>query len=117
MPKLNFDVDQLIGDIKTSVSDVLEKDITTLRGFSERQLKALALQGKLIAEYYAKGEISSDEVDYFLDNLEDMAQNFANTLRGLSVVTIEKVWNAVVGVLTKAIGASLKGVGLAIPGI
>jgi hypothetical protein len=35
-----------------------------------------------------------------------MAQNFVNTLQGLAKVTIEKVWNAMVGVLWGAIGTA-----------
>jgi hypothetical protein len=98
-----FDVDDLVEGLKTAASDVLRKDVTTLRGFSERQLQAMAKQAAWIAEATAKGEIDAGLRDFFLDNLEDMARNFANTLRGLLAVTIEKVWNALVTTLWKAI--------------
>jgi hypothetical protein len=49
-----------------------------------------------------------------LDSLEDMALNFAKTLRGLLMVTIEKVWNAIVGVLWGAISTAT-GIDLAAP--
>lgn len=98
-----FDTDQLVEDIKGAVTGVLDKDVTTLRGFSERQLNAMAKQAAWIAEASLNGELDDDLRDFFLDNLEDMAKNFANTLRGLLAVTIEKIWNAVVTTLWKAI--------------
>ena len=98
-----IDVDQLIADIKAAASQIINQDVTVLRGFSERQVKALALQADLIAEGVISGDIDDDLRDFFLDSLEDMAMNFAKTLRGLLMVTIEKVWNAVVGVLWGAI--------------
>lgn len=51
----------------------------------------------------ASGDIDEDLRDFFLDSLKEMAKNFAKTLAGLAAVTIEKVWNAVVGVLLGAI--------------
>ena len=98
-----IDVDQLVEDIKTAASEIINQDVALLRGFSERQVKALALQADLIASGLISGDIDEDLRDFFLDSLEDMAMNFAKTLRGLLMVTIEKVWNAVVGVLWSAI--------------
>ncbi|WP_444897973.1 hypothetical protein [Microbulbifer sp. SSSA005] len=109
---MSIDVNQLVADIKGAASAVINSDISELRGFSERQLSAMAQQTKMIAKAIASDEISGDLQDYFLDSLEDMAKNFANTLRGLLIVTIEKVWNAVLGVLWGTIeactGISLK---------
>ncbi|WP_444902753.1 hypothetical protein ACJJIU_12060 [Microbulbifer sp. CnH-101-E] len=109
---MSLDVTQLISDIKDAASTVIEHNITEIRGFSERQLSALALQAKLIAKAIAENEIGEDLRDYFLDSIEDMALNFARTLRGLLAVTIEKIWNAVVGVIWTALeactGISLK---------
>lgn len=109
-----IEINQLMDDIKNTASAVINQDVTVLRGFSERQLKALAKQADLIAEGIISGDIDEDLRDFFLDSLEDMALNFAKTLRGLLMVTIEKVWNAVVGVLWKAIG-SVTGLDIAAP--
>lgn len=100
---MSLDVDQLITDIKDAASTVINRDVAEIRGFSERQVKALAQQARLIAAAIVSGEIDEDLSDYFLDSLEDMALNFARTLRGLLAVTIEKVWNAVVGAIWGAI--------------
>lgn len=111
---MSIDIEQLITDMKGAVSQVINQDVTVLRGFSERQLKALAKQGELIAAGVVSGDIDEDLRDFFLDSLEDMALNFAKTLRGLLMVTIEKVWNAIIGVLWKAI-SSATGINLATP--
>lgn len=111
---MSINIEQLIGDMKTAATTVINQDVTELRGFSERQLKALAKQAELIAAGIVSGDIDEDLRDFFLDSLEDMALNFAKTLRGLLMVTIEKVWNAIVGVLWGAIGEAT-GIDLAAP--
>lgn len=106
-----LNIEQLMLDITSAASTVVQQDVTQLRGFSQRQVKALAVQANLIAEGVLNGAIDDDLRDYFLDSLEDMALNFAKTLRGLLAVTLEKVWNSIVGVLwgsiSKATGITL----------
>jgi hypothetical protein len=113
---MSINVDQLIESIKDAASQVINQDITVIRGFSERQVRALAKQTELIASGIISGDIDEDLRDFFLDSLEDMALNFAKTLRGLLVVTIEKVWNAVVGVIWRAI-ESATGIRLTVPSV
>jgi len=107
-----IDVEQLLQEMKEAVSKILGRDVAEGRGFSERQLKALAQQAFLVEAGILSGQITEDTQDFLLDGLEDMTLNFAETLRGLKTVTIEKVWNAVVGVLWKAIET---GTGLVLP--
>ena len=109
-----IDVGALVVDIKAAASGVLNTDVSTIRGFAERQVLAIAQQTKLVAAGIATGEITAETRDFFLDSLEDLALNFARTLRGLVIVTIEKVWNAVVAVLWKAI-SSVTGVVIPAP--
>ncbi len=98
-----IDIAQLIKDMKYAASQILDKDVTTVRGFSERQIKAIAEYSQLVASGIATGQITEETREFLLDSIEDMALNFAKTLRGLLMVTIEKVWNAIVGVIWKAI--------------
>lgn len=101
-----IDTAKLIRDMKDAATQILNKDITTLRGFSERQIKAIAQQSELVSIGIVSGQITEETREFFLDSIEDMALNFVKTLRGLLMVTIEKVWNAIVGVLWKAIEAA-----------
>jgi hypothetical protein len=105
-----IDVNQLIADIKNAASTIIGKDVTMVEGFSQTQATAMATQAAWIASGTLSGQLTPDLRDYFLKNLEDLAKNFANVLKGLLVITIEKVWNAVVGVLWDTIGKAI-GVG------
>lgn len=107
-----IDISELANNMKNAASRVLHKDVSTLRGFSDRQIKAIAQQTELVVMGIASGQITEETREFFLDSLEDMVLNFAKTLRGLLMVTIEKVWNAVVGVIWKSIEAVT---GLALP--
>ena len=89
-----IDVPQLIADIKTAATGIVQKDVTTMRGYAEGQVQMMAQQAAWIASGTADGSLTPDLRDYFLNNLEDLAKDFANTLRGLLEITIEKVWNA-----------------------
>jgi hypothetical protein len=111
-----IDINQLIDTMKSTATAVINKDVTVLRGFSERQLEAIAKQTAFVASGITSGEITDATKDFFLDGIEDMVRSFSNTLRGLTAVTIEKVWNAIVGVIWDAIGKSA-GIALHIPGI
>ncbi len=109
---MDIDIAQLITDIKAAVTDVLKADVSTFRGFSERQLEAIARQSAFVAKGIATGEITEATRDFFLDSIEDMALSFAKTLRGLVLVTVEKVWNAAVAAIWKAISTAT---GFALP--
>jgi hypothetical protein len=98
-----FDVDGLLQNILSAGKTVLNQDLPAMGGFSQQQLQAIARQAALIAEGTLDGSINKDTRDYFLQSLEDMTRSFVNTLAGLAVVTAEKLWNAMVGVLWGAI--------------
>lgn len=101
-----IDIDQLVKDMEAAATGVLQTDVSTLRGFEERQVRAIAQQAAFVEAGILTGQITAETRDFFLDSLEDMTLNFVKTLRGLIMVTIEKVWNAVVNVIWKAIEAS-----------
>jgi hypothetical protein len=103
----SIDVDALLANLKTVATGIIQQDVTTIEGYSERQLASMAMQAKWIAAATVSGELSSDMRDFFLNTLKDSAINFANTLKGLVLVTIEKVWNALVAALWNAIGAAI----------
>ena len=113
-----INVGELVDSIKTATSQIIKKDIATVRGFSEGQIKAIGQQAALVAEGIAKGQITEETCEFFLDSLENMTQNFLNTLKGLILLTIEKLWNAIVdviwGAINKAIGAAT-GIVLPVP--
>ena len=109
---MTFDIDKLIADIKDTSTAILQKDVETVRGFSSRQLHDIANQTALIASGIKSGQITEITRDFFLQQLVELAQNFVNTLVGLVIATIERLWNAIVSVIWSAIS---KATGIAIP--
>ena len=112
---MSLDMDILVSEMKSAASLILTKDVATLKGFSERQIKNIAAQAVFVEEGIITGEITAATRDFFLDSLKDLVRNFIRTLQGLVIVTIEKLWNAIVGVIWKAIetatGISLPEIG------
>ena len=107
-----FNIDQLIADIKSTASVILQKDVETVRGFSNRQLNGIANQTALIASGIVSGQITEVTRDFFLQQLVELAQNFVNTLVGLVIATIERLWNAIVSAIWNAISTAT---GVALP--
>ncbi len=87
---------ELMKAIAAAASGVLNKDISTLSGFAVNQEKKLVKFAIWIGEAELEGEFKNDHAlrEDFLHSLQDMARDFVNTLRGLTMITIEKVWNA-----------------------
>ena len=100
---MTVDINELTKNIKDTVSGIIDKDITTVRGFSNRQLTGIANQTSLVALGIASGEITDFTRDFFLDQLIELARNFVNTLVGLLITTVERLWNTVVSILWGAI--------------
>ena len=109
---MTFDTNQLMLDMKAAATGVLNADVSTFRGFSDRQVEAIAKQSEFVAIGISTGQITAETKEFFLNSIEDMTLSFVKTLRGLVIVTIEKVWNAVVGVIWKAISTAT---GLVLP--
>ena len=105
---------QLVIDMKAAASAELNADVSAFRGFSERQLEAIAKQTEFVAIGIATKQITEETKDFFLDAIEDMSLNFVKTLRGLIFATVEKVWNALVAVIWKAL-SDVTGLVLPVP--
>ena len=109
---MTLDVNELVSEIKDTISGILNKDVKEVGGFSNRQLMGIANQASLIAAGIVTGEITDETRDFFLDQLVQLAHNFVRTLIGLVIATVERLWNAVVNILWMAIS---KATGMALP--
>lgn len=110
-----INVDQLVADIRAAATPILNKDLATVRGFSERQLMALAQQAALVSAGIASHQIMDDTREFFLHGLEQMTQSFLDTLQGLFMATLEKLWNAIVGVVWNTINGAIAATGIVLP--
>lgn len=109
-----FDADELIAAMKAAVSGIAKKDFPALTDFAQRQMKALAEQAVWIGEATLQGEFTDKPGlrDHFLKTLDQMTKNLAAVLTGLVALSVEKIWNALVGVIWNALD---KATGLALP--
>lgn len=99
----SIDSQQLLNDIKNAANTVLSADLSSLQGFSERQLLAIAQQAVLVADGIQSGQISAATRDFFLNSLSDMVDSFNATLRGLTAAVLEQLWNSIVTTVWQAI--------------
>jgi hypothetical protein len=109
-----INIDKLGSDLQTVATQIIGKDVSTLRGFAKQQLAAIAQQAAFVAAGVVDGSIAEDTRDFFLDSLEEMVRSFVNTLAGLVSIVAEKVWNALVKVIWDAIG-TVAGITLVVP--
>ena len=93
--------DEIIAAVKATISGVIKKDFPAIGDFAEGQLRAIANQTVLIGQATVAGEfVGKDDLrDHFLNQLAKMAENFARVVAGLVLITIEKIWNAVIDLL------------------
>lgn len=120
-----IDIDALKTDILGKLTALVEGDINDHVAFAERQTRGIAKQAAWIAATalvpFGKdgGFDDREEMDWFVENLEEISRNFVKTVVGLTVITLEKAWNAVVATLWDAINAVIEpaiGIALPIPG-
>lgn len=102
-----FDVQALSNSIISELSTLIAEDVTHHVGFAHRQTLALAKQAAWITEATALGELDPEDRDWFLGNLARMTENFARTVAALTILTLEKAWNTVVGILWGAIKGAI----------
>lgn len=95
----------IVNGIKEVASGILEKDITIVKGFSQRQIEHLAKQTLVVKTNIANGKYSEKRMNYFLKELKLMTQNFVDSLIGIIKVTLEKLWNALVKYIYEVLGA------------
>jgi len=110
-----IDAAKLATDIKDAASQILNNDISALKGFSERQVTAISQHAALVAGGIASGQITEETREFFLENIERMTESFLATLQGLLMITIEKLWNAVVSVIWNTINVAISATGIVLP--
>lgn len=104
---------ELLDQMRTAASGILQKDISTVQGFSKSQLEKIAAHTVSVLELEATGAFKGNDAlrDHFVKGVEELTRLFVRTLQGLVMITIEKIWNALVnviwGAIDKAIGFQL----------
>jgi len=110
-----MDIDQVAAEMLANAKDALADGWDTLDTFRKSQLRKIARQGALISQMRISGELKDDPemLDWFAEQLEDKVRNFARAVANITVLTLQKAWNAVVGAIWGAINGILTGNGFA----
>lgn len=112
---MSIQLNVLLAEIVEVVKGIVDEDWPQISSFAEKQGKLVANQATMIATSRTTGSLRNDEesFEFFMKHLEDMTRNLTQSIASLSIVTLEKAWNAVVGVIWGAINGALDGFGLA----
>ena len=113
----DLDIGDLVGDMAQAMADVVNTDITLLRGYSKAKAKTIARFTKLIAEGYAAGEIDEAELEDELDELDMMVERWIRNLKALANTTIERLIKAVTTTLYGAITTVAAAAGVPLPAL
>ncbi|HZP20478.1 MAG TPA: hypothetical protein VFB16_09740 [Bauldia sp.] len=102
----------LFGDLETAVTKILKQNGGMITSFARAQLQRLAKHAELMKKAALAGAFESlDDAAHFAKSLEEMAQDFIRALGALILVTLEKVWNAIVKIVWGAINGALGALG------
>ena len=101
-----LDVGKLLVDIENAARPILQRDLKSIQGFSETQLRALGQFAATLAAGIASGEIGKDIQPFMLQSLKDMTLHFVEVLKGLALITIQKLMDAIVNVAVQAVSAA-----------
>ena len=105
-------LDTVGADIISELKKVLGGAFDKIKGSAEKEAQYFAAQAVWIAKARADGEFDDDQLKWALSKLQDQTESYCRVLCALTILTIEQAWNAVVGVIWKAIDGALKGTGL-----
>lgn len=111
---MSLDVEALLSGVVQAVKDIVADDWSRISNFTENQGRMLANQAVMITTARTVGSLRNDDdgFEFFLRQLEKMTRNFTQSIAALTIVTIEKAWNAVVGVVWGAVNGALSAAGL-----
>ena len=109
--------DDILNDIVTGLKTELGAGFGTIKTFAERQGEMLAKQAASIAKSRIDGELATDDVffEWLLDGLKKDTANMAKSIAVLTVLTIEKAWNAIANAIWGGIRTILTAAGLPAP--
>jgi hypothetical protein len=103
-----FDIDKVVNASIAAATNAAQKDVTQIAGFARSQFQAIAENAAGIVADRLAGKLTEAEADLLIKRIPKLVQATINTLQGLAVITLEKVWNAVATTVQDAAKLALK---------
>lgn len=96
-----MDAAQILEDMLAALRGELQDGYGTISEFAERQGRMLAKQAEHLAKERADGFLTDDDelFAFFLEGMQRDAENMVKSIAMLTIITVEKAWNAVAGAL------------------
>ena len=112
---MSIDIDEFAAEVFERVKGELSEGWDDINNFRKSQLKKLSRQAVIVGKLRVEGELTGDTemFEFFLEQLEDKVENLAIAVANLTVLTLQRAWNAIVGVFWGAINEIVSGAGLA----
>ncbi|RWD71060.1 hypothetical protein [Mesorhizobium sp.] len=104
-----LDVNATVNALVDAIQKQAKQGWTTISALVTQQAKMMAQQAAWIVESSIAGALKQDPAlqRLFADQLADSVRGLASDVAALTILTLEKVWNAVVKVLWGAINKAL----------
>lgn len=109
-----IDVNATANALIKAVRSEAQNGWTLIENLVTSQSRMMAQQAAWIAQSSMKGDLKDDAVlrQLFLDQLADSVRQLGRDVAALTILTVEKVWNAAVNVLWGAVNQVLSTAGL-----
>lgn len=107
----------ILNDIVTNLKSDLGGGYSKIRKYAERQGEMLAKNAEFIAQGRLNGDFREGDTLYksLLAGLADLTVNTARAIAQMTLLTLEKAWNALVTALWGGLRTILTGAGIPAP--
>ncbi|WP_138472189.1 hypothetical protein [Poseidonocella sp. HB161398] len=111
---MSVNIAELTTDIINAVTNIVGSDWSKISTFAKKQIKMLAKQAEMIATSRITGSLRDDDENFvfFMGQLEKHTRNFARAVAAMTIVTLERAWNAVANLIWGAVNTALQGANL-----
>lgn len=108
------EMEALARQILSAWQEALSDGWDQIDAFQQSQSEKLTRQAALLVQIRVSGELSEDSemFEFMIEQFQDKVENFSIAVANLTVLTLQKAWNASVDVIWGAINAALEGASL-----
>lgn len=106
-----IDMDTLAAEMIAALKGAVQPSVNIATSFVKEQTASLAMQAALITEARVTRQINERQYVRFSAQLKTLFETFVRSLALLALITLQKAWNAVVGVLWGRINQTLAAAG------
>jgi hypothetical protein len=104
---MTLDIDDVCRRLSFALRSLAGADLPAVSAAAEERARAVTQYAALIADAYASGALSEDEMRRELDEIERMTRSYASAMRGLAGAAVETAARNALFVVFGALRAGL----------